>query len=60
MSASAESTSECAQNMKRSFIINKGLQDVLKTVSDALTGKEMVPSVSKIELLASGGYNDIW
>ena len=46
--------------MKRSFIINKGLQDVLKTVSDALTGKEMVPSVSKIELLASGGYNDIW
>lgn len=60
MSVSAESTSRSAQNTKRSSITKKGLQDVLRTVSDALTGREMVPSVSKVELLASGGYNDVW
>ena len=60
MSASAESTSGYAQNTKKSSIINRGLQDVLKIVSDALMGREMAPSVDKVELLASGGYNDVW
>ena len=59
MSTSAESISGSAQITIKSSFIYKGLQDILKTVNDALVGKEMVPSVIRIELLASG-YNDIW
>jgi hypothetical protein len=63
MSDSAENTKKSAPFTRKSFTTKVALQDILKSVDNALTeriGDDEELEILEVQSLAEGGYNYLW